>query len=92
MSIERVEHNELIATRVVPGDRWALVSDPKKEVFKSLTDALEAFFHLTGFKGAYRLDPMDSKLYAIQEHEYEVKKEEPKEYGMYGELNWKQGV
>ena len=90
MSKERVEHNELIATRVVPGDRWALVGDSKKEVFKTLTDALEAFFHQTGFKGAYRLDPLDSKLYAIQEHEYEVKKEEPKMYSLYGEF--KQGI
>ena len=70
MNKERVEHNELIATRVVPGDRWALVGDPKKEVFKTLTDA--------------------SKLYAIQEHEYEVKKEEPKMYSLYGEF--KQGI
>jgi len=90
MSKERVEHNELIATRVVPEDRWALVGDPKKEVFKTLTDALEAFFHQTGFKGAYRLDPLDSKLYAIQEHEYEVKKEEPKMYSLYGEF--RQGI
>ena len=92
MSTERVEHNELIAQRVPPGDRWSLVDDPKKEVFKSLTDVLEAFYNSTSFKGAYRLDPMDSKLYAVKEHEYEVKKEEPKEYGMYGELNWKQGA
>lgn len=90
MSVQKVEHNELIATRVVPGDRWALVGDPKKEVFKTLTDALEAFFHQTGFKGAYRLDPLDSKLYAIQENEFEIPKEEPKMYSLYGEF--KQGI
>lgn len=87
-----VEHNELIATRVPPSDRWTLVGDPKKVVHTSLTQALEAFFHQTGFKGAYRLDPLDSKLYAIQTHEEEIVKEQPKEYGIYGELNWKQGV
>lgn len=80
----------MIAKRVPPGDRWTLIGDPKKEVFKSLTDALEAFFHQTGFKGAYRLDPLDSKLYAIQTQEEEIKKEEPKMYGLYGEF--KQGV
>lgn len=85
-----VEHNELIATRVPPGDRWSLVGDPKKEVFGNLTDALEAFFHQTGFNGAFRLDPMDSKLYAIQSSEVEVKKEAPKVYSMYGEF--RQGV
>ena len=80
----------MIAKRVPPGDRWTLIGDPKKEVFKSLTDALEAFFHQTGFKGAYRLDPLDSKLYAIQTQEEEIKKEEPKMYSLYGEF--KQGV
>mgnify|MGYP003626085570 FL=1 len=90
MGTEKVEHNELIAQRVPPGDRWSLVGDPKKEVFKTLTDALEAFLQQTGFKGAYRLDPLDSKLYAIQVQEYEVKKEEPKMYSLYGEF--KQGI
>ncbi|MDA8959474.1 hypothetical protein N9F64_01635 [bacterium] len=90
MSTERVEHNELIATRTPPGDRWVLVGDPKKQVFTTLTDTLEAFLHQTGFKGSYRLDPMDSKLYAIQEHEYEVPKDEPKTFSLYGEF--KQGV
>ena len=90
MSTKIIEHNEMIAKRVPPGDRWTLIDDPKKEVFKSLTDALEAFFHQTGFKGAYRLDPLDSKLYAIQTQEEEIKKEEPKMYSLYGEF--KQGV
>ena len=67
-----------------------VVADPKKEVFANLTDALEAFFHQTGFNGAFRLDPMDSKLYAIQSSEIEVKKEAPKVYSMYGEF--RQGV
>jgi hypothetical protein len=85
-----VEHNELIALRVPPGDRWSLVGDPKKEVFKTLTDALEAFFHQTNFNGAFRLDPIDSKLYAIQTSSVDVKKETPKMYSMYGEF--RQGV
>jgi|TARA_B100001094_G_scaffold92958_1_gene88829 hypothetical protein len=90
MEKQVVEHNQLIATRVPPGDRWSLVGDPKKEVFNTLTDALEAFLNQTGFKGSYRLDPMDSKLYAIQTNEVEVKKEEPKMFSLYGEF--KQGI
>ena len=92
MPVERVEHNELIAIRVPAGDRWSLIDDPEKTVHKSLTDALEAFLHQTGFKGSYRLDPMDSKLYAIQEHEYEVPKDEPKTFSLYGEAPFKQGI
>lgn len=93
MKTERVEHNELIAVRVAPGDRWRLTLEgPEGKIYPSLTEALEGFFMKTEFKGSYRLDPLDSKLYSIQEHEYEVPKEEPKEYGFYGELNFKQGV
>ena len=82
---------ELIATRVPPGDRWKLVADPKKQVYPSLTEALEAYLHKTGFKGEYRLDPMGSKLYAIHSTEEEVKApKEEKMFSLYGEF--KQGA
>jgi uncharacterized protein (DUF39 family) len=61
MSVEIIEENELIATRKAPGDNWILINDSEKIVHSSLTEALEAYFHKTGFKGAYRLDPLDSK-------------------------------
>lgn len=85
-----VEHNLQIATRRAPGDNWVLVGD--KVVHESLTEALEAFFDKTGFKGSYRLDPMDSKLYAIETNEVETKKEEPKTFSLYGEAPFKQGI
>ncbi len=91
MGKQIIEHNELIAVRIPPGDKWSLVGDPKKEIFSTLTDTLEAFLHQTSFKGSYRLDPMDSKLYAIQSHEEEVVVEEVRKFGLYGELEFKQG-
>lgn len=90
MATEKIEHSQLIATRVPPGDRWTLVGDPKGEVVDSLTDALEAYFNQSGFKGAYRLEPLDSKLYAIVEHEQEIVEEKPKTYSLYGEFQ--QGI
>ena len=84
------EHNELIATRVPPGDRWKLVADPKKQVYPTLTETLEAYLHKTGFKGEYRLDPMGSKLYAIHSTEEEIAPKEEKMYSLYGEF--RQGV
>ncbi len=87
-----IEDNHLIAVRVPKGDRWKLVDDPTEKVFESLTDVLEAYFNVSKFKGAYRLDPLDSKLYAIQTHEEEIPDEEPREYGIYGEINFKQGI
>ena len=84
------EHNQLIATRVPPGDRWELVDDSKRQVIPTLTEALETYLNKTGFKGEYRLDPMGSKLYAIHSTEEEVKPKEEKMFSLYGEF--KQGA
>ena len=85
MKTKVVERNELIATRVPPGDRWTLVDDSKKIIHKTLTDALEAYLNSTGFKGECRLAPLDSKLYAIKTSEEEVKPEPVKKYNIYGD-------
>tara|TARA_R110000744_G_scaffold55731_2_gene117788 strand:- start:487 stop:759 length:273 start_codon:yes stop_codon:yes gene_type:complete len=90
MATQLEEYNELIATRVPPGDRWTLVGDAKKVVYESITDVLESYLHQTNFSGEYRLDPIGSKLYAIQTSEVEIIKEKPKTYSLYGEF--KQGV
>ena len=39
------EHNQLIATRVPPGDRWELVDDSKRQVIPTLTEALETYLN-----------------------------------------------
>ena len=85
MKTKVVERNELIATRVPPGDRWTLVDDSKKIIHKSLTDALEAYLNTSGFKGEYRLAPLDSKLYAIKTSEEEIRPEPVKKYNIYGD-------
>lgn len=85
MKTKAVERNELIATRVPPGDRWTLVDDSKQVIHKSLTDALEAYLGVTNFKGEYRLDPLGSKLYAIHYTEEEIKPEPIKKYNIYGD-------
>tara|TARA_R110000772_G_scaffold196063_2_gene306822 strand:+ start:10170 stop:10454 length:285 start_codon:yes stop_codon:yes gene_type:complete len=94
MEFEKVEHNELIANRVPPGDRWALIGENGK-YHENLTNTLEAYFHKTKFKGSYKLDPLEGKLYSIKIEEVEVEEviEEVKEYGIYGEVgNFRQGV
>ena len=82
---EIVEQNILIANRVPPGDRWRLADDPKGKVHASITDALEAYMHKSGFEGHYRLEPLSSKLYAISSEEIEIKPEPIKRYSIYGE-------
>jgi hypothetical protein len=80
-----------IATRIPPGDSWQLIKDGDNgPIYKSLTDTLQAYFDQSEFRGSYRLDPLDSKLYAIQTKEVEIPVEQPKTYSFYGEF--KQGV
>ena len=79
------ENLEMIATRVPPGDRWKLVNDARKIIHNTLTEALEAYFLETKFKGEYRLAPLDSKLYAIKTIEEEIVPEAPRSFNIYGD-------
>ena len=85
MEIEKVEYNELIATRVPPGDSWTLVDDRNKVIHKTLTDALEAWFDENQENVEFRLAPLDSKLYVIRTEEKEIKPESTKRYNIYGD-------
>ena len=69
MLTEKVEYNELIATRVPPGDQWVLVQDKNKVIHKTITDALEAWFDKNQENVEFRLAPLDSKLYVIRSEE-----------------------
>ena len=85
MEKEIVEYNELIATRVPPGDSWTLVGDKSKVIHKSLTDALEAWFDKNQTKAEFRLAPLDSKLYVIRNEEKEIQPEPAKRFNIYGD-------
>lgn len=79
------EVNELIATRVPPGDRWNLLGDSRKVIYNSLTETLEAYFMENKQKYEYRLAPMDSKLYVIKSVEEEIIPEPPRSFNIYGD-------
>ena len=85
MKTEKVEYNELIATRVPPGDHWVLVNDKSKVIHKSLTDALEAWFEANQEKAEFRLAPLDSKLYVIRSEVKEIQPEPVKRFNIYGD-------
>jgi hypothetical protein len=87
MKTELIEGKVLIANRKPPGDRWQLADEPEGRIYKSITDTLEAYMHKTGFKGHYRLEPLQSRLYAIEEQEIEIKPEPIKTYNIYGEFS-----
>lgn len=81
--IEIIEENELIATRVPPGDNWQVKGD--SEVTEGLVMALTMYMRKTGFKGNYRLEPLNGKLYAIKVHEETIEEPEPMKFDLYGE-------
>ena len=82
--IEIEEEKELIATRKAPGDNWILEID-KTTVIEGLVMALTMYMRKTKFKGHYRLEPLDGKLYAIEANEIEIPGEEPMKIDLYGE-------
>jgi CRISPR/Cas system-associated exonuclease Cas4 (RecB family) len=87
METEKIEYNELIATRVPPGDAWTLVEDKNKVIHKSITDALEAWFDKNQEKVEFRLSPLEGKLYVIRSEEKEIKPEPIKRFNIYGDPN-----
>jgi hypothetical protein len=80
---ELKEYNHLIAERVPPGDRWTLKGET--EIRKSITDTLEAYYQGAIIKPiAYRLEPLEGKLYAVQTAEVEIT-ESLQKYNIYGD-------
>ena len=65
MGVETEEIVELIAQRVPPGDKWELVIDRGNTV-DGLVQTLTTYMRKTKFKGHYRLEPLNGKLFAIR--------------------------
>jgi len=81
---EILEQTELIAERVPPGDNWELVIDQGTQI-EGLVMALTMYMRKTKFKGHYRLEPLNGKLFAIKEEQVEVPEPEPEVWDLYGE-------
>jgi hypothetical protein len=81
---ETVEQKQLIAKRVPPGDRWALINEPNI-IISSLTETLEKYFQQTKFNKAFYLDPIGGALYSVDRVEIEIKPEPIKTFDFYGD-------
>ncbi len=84
MPKETVENSKLIAVRVPPGDKWELEID-KETVIEGLVQTLTQYMRKTKFKGHYRLEPLNGKLFAIVEEEITLPEPEPEKWDLYGE-------
>ena len=76
-----VEENELIATRIPPGDNW----DVDGVKIEGLVMALTQYMRKTKFKGHYRLEPLNGKLFAIKAYEEQEPEPEMIYFDLYGE-------
>ena len=85
MAKELIEEIELIAKRVPPGDKWELVID-KENIVDGLVKTLNTYVRKTKFKGHYRLEPLNGKLYAIIENEIDIKEPEQEKFDLYDEM------
>jgi hypothetical protein len=84
METKKVEENILIGTRKVGfGDTWQLVGEDIE--YPSLTDFLEVYFQKTNDKCHFRLEPLNSKIFAIKFKEEEIPQSPPKHFNIYGE-------
>jgi hypothetical protein len=86
MAKEIIEDNKLIAERIPPGDNWELVIERGIKC-EGLVNTLTQYMRKTGFKGHYRLEPLNGKLYAIVDKEVDIEEPEPVVWDLYGEGN-----
>ena len=73
---------ELVAERIPPGDRWAMIESDSDIVYGSLTDCLNQVF-VVHQATQFFIDAKKGEVY-IEEDGVETKKE-IKKYSLYGE-------
>jgi hypothetical protein len=81
METEIKEQKELVLKRVPPGDRWVFANGSQKNVYPSLTDALEAWFQYAGDTNFY-IEARKGTVEIIKEQEVE---KPVKRFSLYGE-------
>ena len=85
--MEQVEKNILIAKRVPPGDRFALVDDETNTIHQSLTETLEAYYQKAQIKCEFRLAPLKGEIYMITTEDIVPPPPPPvKKFNIYGDL------
>ena len=81
METEIKEQRELVLKRVPPGDRWVFANGSQKNIYPSLTDALEAWFQYAGDTNFY-IEARKGTVEIIKEQEVE---KPVKRFSLYGE-------
>jgi hypothetical protein len=81
METELKEQKELVLKRVPPGDRWVFADGSQKNIYPSLTDALEGWYQENGDTNFY-IEARKGTVEIIREQEVE---KPVKRFSLYGE-------
>jgi hypothetical protein len=81
MEKELKEQKELVLKRVPPGDRWVFADGSQKDIYPSLTDALEAWYQTNGDTNFY-IEARNGTVEIIRQEEVE---KPVKRFSLYGE-------
>ena len=81
MEKELKEQKELVLKRVPPGDRWVFADGSQKNIYSSLTDALEGWYQENGDTNFY-IEARNGTVEIIREEEVE---KPVKRFSLYGE-------
>jgi hypothetical protein len=81
MEKELKEQKELVLKRVPPGDKWAFADGSQKNIYPSLTDALEGWYQTNGDTNFY-IEARNGTVEIIRQEEVE---KPVKRFSLYGE-------
>jgi hypothetical protein len=81
MEKELKEQKELVLKRVPPGDRWVFADGSQKNIYPSLTDALEGWYQTNGDTNFY-IEARNGTVEIIRQEEVE---KPVKRFSLYGE-------
>ena len=81
MEKELKEEKILVLKRVPPGDRWVFADGSQKNIYSSLTDALEAWYQYNGDTNFY-IEARKGTVEIVIEEEVEIP---VKRFSLYGE-------
>jgi hypothetical protein len=81
MEKELKEQKELVLKRVPPGDRWIFADGSQKNIYPSLTDALEGWYQTNGDTNFY-IEARNGTVEIIRQEEVE---KPVKRFSLYGE-------
>ena len=81
METQIKEQKVLVLKRVPPGDRWVFANGSQKNIYPSLTDALESWYQYAGDTNFY-IEARKGTVEIVKQEEVQIP---VKKFSLYGE-------